>query len=245
MKKHKILLIEDNPVVLETLKDLFEIEDFDVATAENGLEGLKKLSVSNPSLIISDVMMPEMDGFDFLQQLRESHNYKHIPVILLTAKAMNENKIEGYTKGADYYITKPYDAKELILITKNILQGKERYLNYALSKPKEETLESADSQFVREVCEEIDKNLSNPDFRMEDLAEALYVSSSTLQKKLKRIAGKSVSRFIREYRLEVAKSRIEQKTATISEIAYEVGFKSHAYFSKSYKEYFGQTPRTT
>jgi YesN/AraC family two-component response regulator len=243
MRKKRILLVEDNPIVLDTLGDLLEMEDYDVVTADNGKIALDKLTEFNPDAVISDVMMPEMDGFEFLKEVRKTPKYAHLPVVLLTAKAMNENKIEGYTSGADYYITKPYNSQELLLIVKNIFEGKQRYLNYALSQPKDEEYESADSKFVREVTEAIDKNISNVGFRLEEMASELCVSPSTLQKKLKRITGKSVSQFLREYRLEVARSHIEQKSGAISEIAFKVGFKSHAYFSKSYKEYFGVTPR--
>ncbi len=243
MRTKRVLLVEDNPIVLETLGDLFEMDEYDVYMAENGKIALDHLEKYNPDVIISDVMMPEMDGYEFLKTIRSMPQHAHLPVVLLTAKALNECKIEGYSSGADYYITKPYNSQELLLIVRNIFEGKSRYLNYALSQPKEQEIESADTQFIRKVNEAIEKNISNAGFRLDQLADELYVSPSTLQKKLKRITGKSVSQFLREYRLEVAKNQIEKRAGAISEIAFKVGFKSHAYFSKCYKEYFGSTPR--
>ena len=243
MRKKCILLVEDNPIVLDTLGDLLVMEDYKVVFAENGIDALKKLRRVKPDCVISDVMMPEMDGFEFLKKVRDTKEFAHLPVMLLTAKAMNENKIEGLTSGADYYVTKPYNSQELLLIVKNIFEGKDRFLNHVMSTPKEQDLESADARFLRDVSAVIDQNLGDISFRLEQMASQLYVSPSTLQKKLKRITGKSVSQFLREYRLEVAKSHIEQKSGAISEIAFKVGFKSHAYFSKSYREYFGTAPR--
>jgi DNA-binding response OmpR family regulator len=238
----RILIIEDDQFIVEAITDLLELKHYEVYTANNGLVGLNKLPQTRPDLIILDLMMPVMDGLQFMEQLRKNASYKHLPVIMLTAKHTQENKIEGLEYGADYYITKPFDHKELLLVIENILSRRDQVIEKTLHQPEQIFAESKDNQFLANLHDLVMANIRNEDLDLQEIANRLSYSPSSIQKKIKRLTNKSVSQYVREFRLEYAKQLIEQDAASIKEIAFRSGFHSHAYFTRCFREYFGTTP---
>jgi len=238
----RILIVEDDKHIVEAITDLLELKNYEVYTANNGLVGLNKLPQTRPDLIILDLMMPVMDGLQFISELRKNSSFKHLPVVMLTAKHTQENRIEGLEFGADYYITKPFDHKELLLIIENILSRREQVIEKTLYQPEQIFAESKDKQFLASLHDLVMENIRNEGLNLQDIADKLSYSPSSIQKKIKRLTNKSVSQFVREFRLEYARQLIEQDAASIKEIAFQSGFHSHAYFTRCFREYFGTTP---
>jgi DNA-binding response OmpR family regulator len=197
-----------------------------------------------PDLIVSDVMMPKMDGFELCEKVKTDERTSHIPVILLTAKATSKDKIEGYETGADDYIMKPFDAAELKVRIKNLIEIRrklqEKFSSDDYSIPKK--LNAMDEQFMKKVLRVINEHIAEEEFNIEELGKEVAMSTRHLYRKLKALTGKSPSQFIRSLRLSKAKNFIKQKRGTISEISFLVGFSSPAYFNKCFKEEFGHTP---
>ncbi|MCB0551575.1 MAG: helix-turn-helix domain-containing protein [Phaeodactylibacter sp.] len=199
-----------------------------------------------PDIIISDVMMPGKDGFELCATLKADHRTSHIPIILLTAKAGQQHKIEGLEQGADAYLTKPFDVRELkVRMAKLIEQRqrlKEQFAGELRLKPTEVSLASMDQRFLQSVIKQIEENIGNEYYSVEELAHSVGFSRSQLHRKLKALADKSPNQLIRDFRLARAKELLEQKSATVSEVAYQVGYSNLSYFSKSYKDAFGVSP---
>ena len=199
-----------------------------------------------PDIIISDVMMPGKDGFELCATLKADHRTSHIPIILLTAKAGQQHKIEGLEQGADAYLTKPFDVRELkVRMAKLIEQRqrlKEQFAGELRLKPTEVSLASMDQRFLQSVIKQIEENIGNEYYTVEELAHSVGFSRSQLHRKLKALADKSPNQLIRDFRLARAKELLEQKSATVSEVAYQVGYSNLSYFSKSYKDAFGVSP---
>jgi AraC-like DNA-binding protein len=178
-----------------------------------------------------------------VEKLRAEPEYRHIPIIFLTAKSSLEDKLRGLETGAVDYITKPFESKELLQKVSNLLELGKRQMVNALSTPNKQSFESADQTFLTKLRTVIEANISNEKLDVYMLALALNFSTSSIHKKVKQITNKSTNQFIREYRLERAKQMIEDQHANISEIAFSLGFNSVSYFSKSFKDYFGQNPK--
>lgn len=239
------LIIEDNPdlrvYISEYLKDRFRVH-----LATNGEEGLKRAIELVPDIIISDVMMPKMDGFELSEAIKKEEKTSHIPIILLTAKAGQEHKIEGLQTGADDYLTKPFDGKELQVRIDNLIEQRrrlrEKFSGQLKIRPSQVSFSSVDQQFLEQVMHHIEANMGNEQFSVEDLAGLVNFSRSQLHRKLKAICDKSPVELIRNFRLTRAKEMLEQKAGTVSEIAYEVGYSNLSYFSSSFKKAFGQLP---
>ncbi len=238
----RILLIEDETDIRENLTELFENRSFLVFTAENGKTGFEKAREIIPDVIISDVIMPEMDGFQLVQAIKSDARTMHIPVILLTAKSMLESKLEGLKLGADDYVTKPFEFEELLARAQSAIANRKRVMQRVKLAPEEKTVDSKDDVFLRKVIQAIEKNIDNFNFSIDDLAREIGYSRSSIQKKIKNLTGKTTSQLIREFRLERARQLIQQDAGFLSEIAMAVGFNSLSYFSNSYKEYFGVPP---
>lgn len=238
----RILLIEDEVDIRENLSELFENRSFTVFTAENGQIGYEKAREIIPDVIISDVIMPVMDGFEFLAAVKNDARTMHIPVIMLTAKSMLESKIIGLKTGADDYVTKPFEFEELLARVQSAIQNRRRVLQKIKISPTEKDVESKDDVFLRKVITAVEKNMDNFNFSIDDLAREIGYSRSSIQKKIKVLTGKTTSQLIREFRLERARQLIQQDAGFLSEIALAVGFNSLSYFSNSYKEYFGVPP---
>jgi DNA-binding response OmpR family regulator len=242
MTKNKILYVEDEKNIRDTMSDIFELQGFDIDLASNGREALKILNSCKPDIIISDIMMPEMDGFEFIKGLKMNKETELIPLIFVTAKILNTEKLKGLGLGADDYITKPFEFQELLLKIKNILNTRRKLLSKFYTEPDNIVVQSQDDLFLKELNQIIEEKISDPDLSLKEIAGLMNYSESTLQRKLKKCTGKPVSRFIREYRLNRAKALILLDYGTISEITRKTGFSSIHYFSQTYKNFFHIAP---
>jgi DNA-binding response OmpR family regulator len=240
-----LLVVEDNSDLRQFITDTVN-EKYNVIEAINGQDGLERAIHEIPDIIVSDVMMPIMDGFTLTQKLKKDERTSHIPVILLTAKAGQAHKLEGLNTGADDYLVKPFDAPELILRIQNLVNQRKllrrKYAGDILLKPSEVAVKSTEEVFLQKVMEAIESNMSEEDFGVEELARQVMMSRSQLHRKLIALTGQSPSEVIRNTRLLRAKDLLQKKSATPSEVAFRVGFNSHAYFSKCFKEEFGISP---
>lgn len=242
-----ILAIEDSSDIRLYLKKLLE-KDYRVLLAANGEEGIKMANNEIPDLVICDVMMPGIDGFEVCKRLKKDVKTSHIPVILLTAKASNESALSGFEHGADYYVTKPFNPKLLIARAKNILNTRDQIRDQLLNKntlniePKDVKIPTGDQDFIDRAVHIVEKNISNSDFFVDDLCRELGLSRMQLYRKLKALIGKSANEFIRFVRLKRAAQLLDQGTLTISEITYEVGFNDLKYFRDCFKKQYGINP---
>ena len=244
-KLYTILIVEDNM----ELRDYLDQElnnQYKILLASNGLEGVKIAQEYFPDLIISDVIMPEMNGFDFCEIMKKETSTSHIPLLMLTAKASIENRIEGLEMGADAYMVKPFDLKLLKLRVSQLIKSRQlifdKYFS-AVSGANEQVLASStEKDFIQTLLKYINDNIDNSDLSVEELAAHLNLSRSHLYRKIKALTGKTVSEFIRRIRLERAKQILERGNLSISETCYKVGFSSPSYFSKCFKAHFGVLP---
>jgi signal transduction histidine kinase/DNA-binding response OmpR family regulator len=241
-----ILVVEDNydmrQYIRESLNGNYIIEE-----AVNGEQGVRKAEKIIPDLIISDMMMPKMDGNELVRILKNDEKTSHIPIILLTAKAGQENKLEGLETGADDYLIKPFDIKELQVRIKNLinirkkLQEKFSKPGY-IPKPNWKKQPSIEEEFINKVLQVIEAHISEESFDIESFGEEVGMSRTQFYRKLKAITGMPASIYLRTVRLSKAKKMIEDRQGTISEIAYSVGFSSPSYFTKCFKDEFGYPP---
>lgn len=238
-----VLVIDDNQDVRDYVKILLE-EKYSVIEASNGAEGLRLAIKYVPDIIICDVMMPVMDGMECCKKLKAEQRTSHIPVMMLTAYSVDEQKIKGYECGADSYISKPFSAKLLLVRLQNLLDNHKRLQNFFADKSviSAEPLPETDKGFVDSLRELIDKNLSNPDFSVEEMGEKIGFSRVQLYRKTKSLTGYTPNELLRIARLNKANALISTSNKNVSEIAYEVGFSSPSYFTKCFKEYFGESP---
>lgn len=240
-----ILIVEDNEEIKAYIKSAFG-NQFLILEAENGMLGLSIAEKYIPDIVITDIMMPKMDGQELLRFLKTNEKTSHIPVILLTAKASQESKLEGYETGADDYITKPFHLKELLVRVKNLLDQREklrqRFSRTVVLQPKEIAITSADENFLNRCISAVEKHMSDSEFSVEELGKEVGMSRSQLHRKLKALIDQSTSEFIRNIRLKRAAELVKNKYGNTAEIAYEVGFNSVSYFIKCYKEVYGKTP---
>jgi signal transduction histidine kinase/CheY-like chemotaxis protein/ligand-binding sensor domain-containing protein len=244
-EKNIILVVEDSADVRTYIRSALE-PLHTVVEAADGLEGIKKAEEIIPDLIISDIMMPEADGYELCRTLKKDVKTSHIPVILLTAKASEENIIEGLETGADDYITKPFNTKILCARIKNLVDLRSQ-LQMNLDRemtlqPAEISVSIIDKEFIKDLQTVINKNLSDPDFNVEDLGKKLYMSRATIYRKINALSGKSPTEFIKSYRLKRAAQLLKSKFGSVTEVAFEVGFASRTYFTKCFKEKFHQLP---
>jgi DNA-binding response OmpR family regulator len=244
-EKVQILVVEDNPDLRGFISSILS-EEYSVQEAGDGEEGFQKAEATIPDLIISDVMMPKMDGYELCKLIKSNEKTDHIPVVLLTAKASRENKMEGLELGADDYLVKPFDKEELLVRIRNLITIREKlqkkYQQEIRLKPKGIKVASVHQKFIEGIKEVIEENIGNEQFGVEDLASAMAMSRSQMHRKLKALTDRSASAFIRNYRLYRAAELIEQEAGNISEIAYDVGFNSQTYFSTCFQGLFGCTP---
>ena len=241
-----ILIIEDNIDLDYYLKSCLQ-GYYQTLSCRNGKEGVEKALEILPDVIISDVMMPEMDGFEVCKILKEDERSSHIPIILLTAKASIESKIKGLTQGADAYLTKPFEKEELMIRLDKLMEVRKtlqkKYSNTLIGvQHEEQTFISKEDTFIGKVEDIILLNMINEDFSINDLAQELFLSRSQVHRKIKALTGMSTSIYIRSVRLQKAKKLLSSKELSISEIAYQCGFKSPAYFSQVFKDSFGTPP---
>ncbi|MGA9291851.1 MAG: two-component regulator propeller domain-containing protein [Ignavibacteriaceae bacterium] len=249
-----ILIVEDNYDMREYIKESLD-KDYIVEEAINGEQGVRKAESIIPDLIISDRMMPKMDGNELTRILKNDERTSHIPIIILTAKSGQESKLEGLETGADDYLTKPFDIKELQVRIKNLINIRKK-LQQKISKieinafgkkenisDKPVKLRSIDEKFLNKIQKIVNDHISEEDFSIEELGNEIGMSRSQVLRKIKALTGKSPSLYVRSIRLMKAKKMIENGDGNISEIAYSVGFSSPVYFSKCFKEEFGYSPK--
>ncbi|MDP5000034.1 MAG: response regulator [Saprospiraceae bacterium] len=241
----KILLVEDNPELLALLASAFESE-FQVFTATNGREGLTCLSTEKIDCVISDVMMPEMDGIEFCARVKGQLQTSHIPLILLTARSSYPHQLEGYESGADDYIPKPFRLDLLVLKANNLLNTRLRLQSKFLKSPHLETPEvhtgALDQKFLADAIAVVEANIANEHFAVKDLVKALGLSRTLVFEKFKSLIGQPPNEFIQTLRLKKAARMIRENKLKINEIAYQVGFSDPKYFSKSFQKQFGVSP---
>jgi DNA-binding response OmpR family regulator len=240
-----ILIVEDNPDVTTYIGGFLE-HDYRIFTAKNGKEGWKKTLAKYPDLIISDVMMPEMDGFELCKKIKSDQRTSHIPVILLTAKADLDSRMEGLEFGADDYISKPFEARELQARSSNLIEQRrnlrEKFSRQVELNPREITASSMDEQFLQRLMDVFENHISDSDFNTESLAREVGMSRSNLYRKIQALTNQSTHDFILSLRLKRAAQLLDKKSATVSEVAYAVGFNSPSHFSKVFRREFGQSP---
>ena len=245
--KPTILVIDDNNDIRQYEHTLLQ-DDYIVLEAVDGKEGLEIAKKEVPDLVICDVMMPVMDGLEFTEQLKTITATSHIPVIMLTAKNLEEHRAEGYEHGADSYITKPFHSKVLLARIENLL--KQRKLLKKLFQGSQEAeqeiaeshLEDRDKQFLKQLHAIIQQNLSDSEFSVEDIGKQIGLSRVQLYRKVKAMTGSSVVDLLRKARLAKAKRLLETRSMSVSEVAYDVGFSAPSYFTKCFKEEYGILP---
>lgn len=241
-----ILVVEDNYELQISLKDIFN-DYYNVLLAENGEEGYALAMEHNPDLIISDIMMPKLDGIEMSKMLQKNELTTHIPIILLTAKKASKNKILGLRAGAVEYINKPFNINELVLKVNNIITRSDRlimkYKNDLITTPKNGGNRSQDEVFLENLINLVENQISNPDFKTEDLSQDLNMSYSAIYRKFQGLTGKKIVDFVRTMRLKKAVVLIAECNYSVSEAAFLVGFNDPKYFSKCFKREFGKSPR--
>lgn len=251
-KRRLILIVEDNRDIREYIANAVS-EDFNVKTASNGKQGLDIAIESIPDIIVSDIMMPEMDGNEMCRRLKRDMRTSHIPIILLTAKVSNRDKEQGYDAGADSYLTKPFSMTLLKSRIDNLLTQRQRLLekmnamgnsNNEMDMKKkmlEKNINKADKSFFDKLNELLDKNIGG-DVEIDFLTKELGMSTSSLYRKMKQITGMGTNEYVRRYKIHYAEKLLLENKYTINEIAFMVGFNSTAYFRRCFKEEFGDIP---
>ncbi|RGN12323.1 hybrid sensor histidine kinase/response regulator transcription factor [Segatella copri] len=242
-----VLVIDDNTDIRQYERTLLQ-DEYIVLEAADGKEGLAVALKEVPDLVICDVMMPVMDGLEFTKRLKTNTATSHIPVIMLTAKNLEEHRAEGYEHGADSYITKPFHSKVLLARIENLLRQRQLLKNLyhgtkeAEKEISEAHLEDRDKQFLKQLQAIIQKNLSDSEFGVEDMGQQIGLSRVQLYRKVKAMTGSSVVDLLRKARLAKARRLLETRSMSVSEVAYEVGFSAPSYFTKCFKEEYGMLP---
>lgn len=243
--KPTVLVVEDQQDVRKYICSKLS-KSYTLIDAKDGKEGFESAKLHIPDLVVSDVMMPVMDGFELCKLLKTDSFTSHIPVILLTARAEDADKLSGLETGADAYLIKPFNSKELLLRVHNLIELRnklrKKFSGKLLVKPSEITVTSQDSKFMQRLLETVENHIDDEKFSVEALGHEFGMSSSQINRKLKAIVNQSAGAFIRSVRMERAMELLKKNQATIAEVAYETGFSEPAYFSRVFKSYFGYPP---
>jgi len=241
-----VLIVEDDPDLRQFISQYLS-GNYRVKLAENGKIGLEKALKYLPDLVVSDVMMPEMNGLEFCRKLKTDINISHIPVILLTAKTQLEQKIEGIRTGADAYITKPFDPQYLISVINNLIEGRQKLREkwdrkFIELTPDELAMTNADEIFLDKVIKIVEENISNPDFKLEDIYDTIGMGRTLFLQKVKALTNQTCGDFVRSLRLKRAAYLLEHHDVRISDLCYDVGFNDPKYFGKVFKKYYEVSP---
>ena len=245
--KYRILIVEDEDEIRQYMRDELSSE-YRIKECKNGKEALEYILKEKPDLIISDVMMPEMDGIALSRRIKQNININHIPIILLTAKSKTEDKLEGLEIGADAYLVKPFNTDILKQTIGNLIANRERLKSKFTGSQQQEDkiakieMKSADEILIEKVMKVINADLSNPDLNVEMLASSVGISRVHMHRKLKELTNQSARDFIRGIRLKQAATLLTSKKLSISEVAYATGFSNLSHFSNSFKEFYGMSP---
>lgn len=260
-KELSILIVEDNEELRHFIVNILQ-EEYQVIAAADGVEGLEKLKSTIPDLVISDIMMPRMDGIELLDKTRKDHDISHIPFILLSAKVTLEDRIKGLEYGADDYITKPFSAGYLKARIVSLLKQRDTLRNFFTDRPKPEEeqqvqpadiplqnlfpsaplITNYDEEFIKKIVQSVEAQLENQDFKIENLADTMNLSRTVFYRKIKSILGVSPKDFVRDMRVKRAVQLLDTGAYSISEIAYMSGFSSPQYFSRVFREVMNCTP---
>lgn len=248
VRSSSLLIVEDNDDMREFLVSIMSTH-FEIVQAHDGREAYEILIGQNriPDVVLSDVMMPRMDGFELCRLIKQDINICHIPVILLTAKADTDSKVEGLEYGADSYVEKPFAPEYLVAVLQGILENRKRLQAYYSSKPLVKSSSvlhsSLEDKLIQTFEQFMEERLDDQTIRVEDFASASNMSKSSLQRKMQALFGMSVNEYITLYRLKAAARIMDAEDVPVSEVGFRVGFTSHSYFSKCFKKQFGMTPR--
>ena len=244
-EKPTVLIVEDNEDMRQFIRYILS-DSHNLIEAENGEEGFEVAKKHLPDVVISDVMMPKTDGFDLCQLLKTNVATNHIPVILLTAYALDEQKQVGFESGADAYISKPFNVKLLKTRVRKLIENRkkirESFSNFLLNETKQETLGKIEQQFITDFTQYVENSIANPELNIDEIADALGLSRSNLYRKIKSLTDYSPNELIRTIRVKYAKQLLNSKAKSISEVAYEVGFSSPSYFAKCFKDFYNESP---
>jgi signal transduction histidine kinase/ligand-binding sensor domain-containing protein/DNA-binding NarL/FixJ family response regulator len=244
IKKH-ILIVDDNPEIIELIKDSLS-NYYQISAAADGAEGITKAKEKYPDLIISDIMMPGMNGIDFCKLIKEDLETSHIPFLLLTAKDNIDSKIEGIGSGADYYFSKPINFKFLCLTIKNIFEQRQKIKTHYAKNYQIEVRElvhsTRDKEFIDKLLAYITANMTDPYLDADFLSAEMCMSKTKLYNKIKSITGQSIGEFIRTVRLQKAKEIMISEDVLITHVMYRVGIQTQSYFTRAFKKEFGKTP---
>lgn len=245
LQKKTVLIVEDNDEVRQFILNIL-IEDYNVLDFSNAMDAISYMEKEIPDLILSDIMMPEMDGLEFCKYIKTNESTNHIPVILLTAKASTDNKIEGLSTGADAYISKPFSIKVLKLSIQNLLSSKEilrlKYSGNFIVGSDLDKLTTPEELFIKKLMKVIEENLENPDFDVNMLVNEIGMSRTILYKKVNSLTSHSVASLIKHVRLKKASDIILNTTYPISEVAFMVGFNDRKHFSREFKKVYKLSP---
>ena len=247
LQGYSLLIVEDKQDLREFLKNALKDKFKKIYQAENGLVALEVIKQQQPDIIVSDVMMPQMNGYQLCKEIKENLNISHIPVILLTARSDSESQMLGYKLGADAYLPKPFEMEMLLSVIQNQMRNREyiksRYRgNQFILSPQEATFSNADEQFMIKLNEMIDQNLSQPDLDVKFLTAQMAMSRTSLYNKIKELTGMGANDYINRRRIDKAIILLTQSDMSITEISEQVGFTYQRYFSTLFKEMKGMTP---
>jgi DNA-binding response OmpR family regulator len=251
-----VLLVEDHPDVRAYLRDQFSAETYRVLEAVDGQAGLEIAQAHVPDLIVTDLMMPRMDGVELTRALKTDPATNHVPIILLTAKANIESRLEGLETGADDYLTKPFQPAELAVRVRNLIENRRRLrekysqeIRQVVHQVREikldaavVTVQSADDRFIQRALGVVEENLADEAFDVEAFAAAMALSRVQLYRKLKALTDQTPTDFIRTLRLRRAAQLLTQQMGNVAEVAYAVGYQNLSYFAKTFKELHGVAP---
>lgn len=240
-----VQIIEDNPDMRNFMRQILE-EEYSIIESKDGEEGLTEAKKYMPDLIISDVMMPQKDGFEVCKLLKENISTSHIPIILLTACSLDEEKTIGFESGADAYIPKPFNAHLLKIRARKLIENRQKmkvaFSHNIINDTKKESLGEIEQNFINDFQHYVERHISNPELSVDELAEHLKLSRSQLYRKIKSLTDYSPNELIRIVRLKYAKLLLNSKVKSVSEVAYEAGFSSPSYFAKCFKDIYGGSP---
>jgi len=238
-------LVEDNLAIRTFVKNLLQ-PTYKVIEASDGEEGFEQAKRTIPDVIITDVMMPKLDGISLVNLLRNEEKTSHIPIVILTGKAAHEDRLAGLETGIEAYLTKPFSVKELQLILNNLIQQREqllkKYQNKFVVASDEIPLASVDQQFLEKAIQHIKDNIENSSFSVEQLADKMCLSPSQLHRKLQALIDQAPGQLIRNIRLQRAADLIKKNAGTLADICFQAGFNDQTYFSRAFKSQFGCSP---
>ncbi|WP_298498323.1 hybrid sensor histidine kinase/response regulator transcription factor [uncultured Algibacter sp.] len=242
---HTLLIVEDNLELQAYLKQELK-SDYHIHTATNGFEGFEIATKVLPDIILTDVIMPKMDGFEFCKKVKSDIKTSHIPLLMLTAKTRIDNRMEGIELGADAYMVKPFNLRLLKLRLAQLITSRklifDKYFSVISELPENTKTTSIDKEFIEKVLNYINDNISDPNLNVEMLAAKMNLSKSQFYRKIKALTNQTANEFLRNIRLQKAKQILEIGSATVGEVSFKVGFSSHSYFTKCFKNYYGILP---